>query len=420
MKFKITKDFPYQFLFALCIGVTYINIYELTFAVWLFTIALTIKKKYSYTLLRYILPYFFILFIAFVSFFFYDNTIYAAIRDVTYLIKPIIGFIVGYQLCNSYKCNPYKTIIYTGLVIALIHLGILLFNLVFHRITQMHELRRLTGYFSDFEIYALIVVQFHKQLNVELNKKKFWLLIFIIGLSSFLYLSRTNFIQYAILLIAMKGYLTLTKKSAKVILITILITAIGYTFVYNTNPRRNGKGLEALLYKIKNAPIEPFKTKINKDDYEDFNDNYRSFENIKAIKQVSLEGTSGILFGKGLGSSIDIGREMYTNDETFVRYEPILHNAYMTVFLKSGLLGVFFIFYFLYYLFKQSKSDIEVVKQVNLLLIGTAFFLIVANWVLLGLFLKLDNKSIVIGFLLCYKELNIKQNQLLSIKEQNE
>jgi hypothetical protein len=67
MKFKITKDFPYQFLFALCIGVTYINIYELTFAVWLFTIALTIKKKYSYTLLRYILPYVFILLIAFVS-----------------------------------------------------------------------------------------------------------------------------------------------------------------------------------------------------------------------------------------------------------------------------------------------------------------------------------------------------------------
>jgi ABC-type Na+ efflux pump permease subunit len=124
--------------------------------------------------------------------------------------------------------------------------------------------------------------------------------------------------------------------------------------------------------------------------------------------------------GKGLGSTIDIGREMLTNDGTIVRHEPILHNAYMTVFLKSGLLGVFIIFYFFYYLFKQSKSDNEVVKQVNLLLIGTAFFLIVANWVLLGLFLKIDNKSIIIGFLLCYKELNIKQNQLPSIKDQNE
>ena len=57
--------------------------------------------------------------------------------------------------------------------------------------------------------------------------------------------------------------------------------------------------------------------------------------------------------------------------------------------------------YFLYHLFRQKKSNIESVAQINLLLIGTAFFLIVANWVLLGLFLKLDNKSILIGFLLC-------------------
>jgi hypothetical protein len=219
------------------------------------------------------------------------------------------------------------------------------------------------------------------------------------------------------LVIAMKGYLSLNRKAVKVILITLVITSVAYAFVYNTNPKRNGKGLEAMLYKIKNAPIEPFKTKIDKDDWQDFNDNYRSYENIIAVKQVSLEGTPGVLFGKGLGSSIDIGRKMWTNDETYVRYEPILHNAYMTVFLKSGLVGVFFMIYFLYHLFKQRKSNLESVKQVNLLLIGTAFFLIVANWVLLGLFLKLDNKSVIIGFLLCYKELIIRQDQITSIKQ---
>ena len=62
MKLTVTKDFPYQILFALCIGVTYVNIYELTFAVWILAIGLTVKKKYSLTLLRYIVPHFFILF----------------------------------------------------------------------------------------------------------------------------------------------------------------------------------------------------------------------------------------------------------------------------------------------------------------------------------------------------------------------
>lgn len=418
MKLTITKDFPYQVLFALCIGVTYINIYELTFAVWILALGLTVKRKYSLTLLRYIVPHILILTVAFISFFFYNHTMYNAVRDVTYLIKPIIGFIVGYQLCNSYNCQPYKTIIYTGLTIALIHFGIIGYNIVFNRITQMHVLRQLAGYFSDFEVYALILVQFHKQLKIELSRKWFWFLLIVIGLSSFLYLSRTNFIQYGILVVAMKGYFSLNRKAIKVFLATIVVLSIGYTMVYNTNPKRNGKGLEAMMYKIKNAPIEPFKTKIDKDDYQDFNDNYRSYENIIAVKQVSLEGIDGILFGKGLGSSIDIGRKMLTNDGTFVRYEPILHNAYMTVFLKSGLVGVFFLIYFLFSLFRQKRSNLESVKQINLLLIGTAFFLIVANWVLLGLFLKLDNKSVIIGFLLCYKELTIRQNQLQSTTEQ--
>jgi hypothetical protein len=212
---------------------------------------------------------------------------------------------------------------------------------------------------------------------------------------------------------AMKGYFKLTKRAVKTVAVFVLVLGIGYTIVYNTHPTRNGKGLEALLYKIKNAPIEPFKTKVNKDDYEDFNDNYRSFENITTVRQVCLEGYFGILFGKGLGSTIDIGRKMWTNDETFVRHEPIVHNAFMTVFLKSGLLGVFLLIVFLYQMFPKRKSDIAIVNQVNLILIGTAVFLIVANWVLLGLFLKLDNKAVLIGFLLCYKELVIKHQQNL-------
>ena len=48
MKIKLDKSFPYQFLFALCIGVTYINIFELTLFVWLITIFLTLKNKYYF------------------------------------------------------------------------------------------------------------------------------------------------------------------------------------------------------------------------------------------------------------------------------------------------------------------------------------------------------------------------------------
>ena len=149
---KISKDFLYQILLAICILVTYLNNYELTFLVWIATILFTIKRKYSLTIFQYIFPFITILIIAFFSWFFYDNTIYEVIRDITYLLKPILGLVLGYQLCRSANMKVIKTIIYVGFIIAVIHLGIIFFTAVVHKVLNIHELRKYAGYFSDFEV----------------------------------------------------------------------------------------------------------------------------------------------------------------------------------------------------------------------------------------------------------------------------
>ena len=164
------------------------------------------------------------------------------------------------------------------------------------------------------------------------------------------------------------------------------------------------------MYKIKIAPQEAFKTKIDKDDWKDFNDNYRSFENIIAVNQVSAKGNRAIFFGEGLGSTLNLGRKVWTNDHEYVQYIPIVHNGYMTVFLKSGILGVIFLLIFLIILYRQRKSDFGNVQAINYLLIGSSVFLIVSNWVFLGLYLKLDNKSIIIGFLIALREVMIREH----------
>jgi hypothetical protein len=227
----------------------------------------------------------------------------------------------------------------------------------------------------------------------------------IIATSSFLYLARTNIIQFFILYFAMKGHLRATRKSLKALGLIILGVLLGYGAIYYSNPRRQGKGIETFLYKIKIAPIEPFKTKINKDDWKDFNDNYRSFENIITVKQVTGEGFYSVVFGKGLGSTIDLGRYIYTNDHEYIRYIPTLHNAYMTVFLKSGLIGVLLTLYFIYLLFRHRKAYDQDMRDMNYLFVGSAAFLILSNWVFMGLYLKLDNKSLVLGAIICYSEM---------------
>jgi hypothetical protein len=154
---------------------------------------------------------------------------------------------------------------------------------------------------------------------------------------------------------------------------------------------------------VKIAPFEPFKTRVDKDDWVDFNDNYRSYENILTIRQVSANGWSAVVFGEGLGSTIDLKREVWLQT-SFMRYIPFLHNGFMTVFLKSGLLGVCIYLGTIFFFFRQPDSIIPLVTQINLLLLGTGFFLFISNWVFLGFYNLFDTKTILMGLLLAYKE----------------
>jgi hypothetical protein len=398
----------FQFLFALCVLIPFLNIYELTFAVWLLTAAITISNRYSLALIKFISCFTIILLIAFIVSFFHNESTYNFFRDIAYLLKPIIGLLVGYQLYKKCQSRFFQTVIYTGVLLSTIHLVVILITFIrFHSIS-VNLLREYCGYHSDYEVYILIILLFHKKLGLNWSKKTIYIFTIIVATSSFLYLSRTNFIQLIILYVAMKGYLVLNKKSIKVMSSVMVFVVLGYTAIYQSNPHRSGKGIEAFLYKIKIAPIEPFKTKIDKEDWKDFNDNYRSYENILTVKQVSNEGTSSILFGKGLGATINLGRQIWTNDGEFIQYIPILHNGFATVFLKSGLSGLFFLILFMYLLSKPIKSNSPAIRNMNFLLMGTAVFLIVSNWVFMGVYLKLDNKSILIGFILCYREILLK------------
>ncbi|MEO8534332.1 MAG: hypothetical protein ABI441_11295 [Flavobacterium sp.] len=409
MNLTIYKSFPYQVLFLLCIGVSLFANYELTFAIWSLTLLVTIKRKYSVTIIKYTAIFLAILLVAIVSTLFSKTTVFLFIRDFTYLVKPILGLLVGYQLCRFSSKLALKVVVYTGLAIALMHLIMLFFTVIEFRTLSVNFLRSQGGYFSDYEIYVLIIIIFYKNLKLEISKNQRIILLLIIGFSSFLYLARTNLIQFIILYVGLKGYLIYNRKSLRVILSVILFTIVGYTVIVYINPKREGKGIQAFLYKIKIAPEEAFKTRIDKEDWKDFNDNYRSFENIIAVKQVSSKGKRAIFFGEGLGSTLNLGRKVFTNDQEYVQYIPIAHNGYMTVFLKSGLLGVFLLLVFLVILYRQKKSDIKAVQAINYLLIGSSVFLIVSNWVFMGLYLKLDNKSIILGFLIALREVMIRE-----------
>jgi len=408
MKIAINKANINQLLFTLCVVVPFFNVYELSFLVWMLTIGLTLRTSYSTEFIKYISSFFFILAIATVFCFFHEYQTYYIIRDITYLLKPISGLIVGYQLFHKKIKNPFQFLLYAGISIAIYHLFLVCYGILIEGARNVREIREHAGYFNDFEIYALIILVFRKQLKLEFSRKKSILFLVILGLSSFFYLARTNFIQFFILLIALKGYFVLNMRAIKVIGTTIVVVLVGYTAIYYYNPRRNGKGMDEFLYKIKMSPKEAFSTKIDREDWKQFNDNYRSYENIRTVQQLSHNNT--LLFGEGLGSRVDLKQTVYLGDMQ-LQLISFLHNGFMTVLLKSGILGLLIYLTSISFFFKRNRYEDYDLKNIHYFFIGTGVFLIVSNWVFTGFYNLIDTKSLLIGFLFAYRNELIKSGR---------
>ena len=95
-----------------------------------------------------------------------------------------------------------------------------------------------------------------------------------------------------------------------------------------------------------------------------------------------------------------------------LRYISVLHNGFMTTYLKSGIIGVLILIFSIWLLFNQKRSNVPINQQINFLLIGTSVFLLVSNWVLMGYYFTQDSKAILVGLLFAYKEITEKNVML--------
>lgn len=406
----ITKSKLYQGLFVLCVVIPYFDNYELTIAVWTFVTLLSIQKTYSTRIFRQLFYFSAILLLAFLVSFFKEYKTYFVIRDITYIIKPILGIMIGYQLCRNIKTNIFNAVVYAGLTFSLVHFLFMARGILFFNIRDINSLRYYCGFFSDFEVFSLIIILFHRKFELTIPPKKRLLYMLIIGVSAASYLARTNFIQFGILFLALKGFFILNRRNLIILSSLAGLILVGYSTILMINPKRNGPGIEAFLYKIKIIPQEALKSRVNPDNWKEFNDNYRSYENIMTVRQMSLHGGQAMLFGEGLGSQVNLKRKLYLGDEE-LQYISILHNGYMTVYLKSGLIGICFLLMSFGIYFKRADSPIPIIKQINLLLLGMGIFMIMSYWVFMGFYFKADNKAILLGLLICYREIVLAKHK---------
>ncbi len=342
------------------------------------------------------------------SAFFNNPSSYNFIRDLLYFTKPLLLILLGYFIAksiNNWKII-FKAIIYLGVAYACYHI---LHTIIFTDFSDssISNIRQTNGLSNISEIYAiaLIVLAFKNPFfKVIKNKKTMYFFLFLLITSFILYFSRTMLLGLLFLILGVLNYLKLNKKGLKYLVI-ICVFFIGlYTYLFNAEIKREGDTLNNFLYKLKMAPSEVFSPNLNLKDHAKLWDHWRAYEAYCAFQGLN-ESPKDYINGKGFGALVDLKFPAPIGSKEDIRYIPILHNGYVFILYKTGILGLLLYLVFLFYLYFQAykKSYSLEAKTFRNILSSTSFYLILSSLIITGLYNLQEETAIMLGLFLYLK-----------------
>lgn len=364
------------------------------------------KGIVSKQLLKTLLPIFIIFIVGFFGFFWNDYLIVDFIKDFSHFIKPLIAITVGYLTFKSINdaSSFLKTIIVVAVITAIIHLiGVFGFSNLMKG--SIHEAREF-GLDNFIEIYALYLLILSPKYDIQTFDKPFHkkIIIIILVVSIIFYFSRTMLGMIIILGFSFYGFAKLTSKSIKVIGVLLLMLFLFYGYLGTIKLERNSKGIEALMYKIKIAPSEVFNAKVNKDDHKKLWDHWRAYEAKRAISLMQ-DNPSSFIIGTGYGSLVNLKFKAPLG-ENGMRYISVLHNGYIFILYKTGILGMFFYLLFLINLYLRIYHNYTH-TQINFfkILISTiGIYFLFTSIIITGIYIPKDAILFILGGALFFEK----------------
>ncbi len=367
------------------------------------------KVAVSKGFLKEIAPLFLLMLVGFIGTVIFKYEWYDIIRDISHYLKPITGLLVGYffyrRIDNFHTFA--KTIVVAGIISAVIHLLIIKFLVADN--ASVHQIREFTK--DNFlELFSIFTLLFYEKLSGERifnNRLIAWGTYGLLTISNVLYLSRTMIVMAILLLMAFYGYTKLNRKTIRILAVLIVAVGLFYSYLYSINVRRNARGLEAFLYKVKMAPEEMFESSIRKSNLKDLWDHWRAYEANRAYVLMEEKPISYAV-GTGFGSLVDLNfHAPLTGDAKGIRYISELHNGYAYVIYKTGILGL------IIYLFIMAKWYIRIYFKknlVNIFISTIGVIYLVTTLTITGLYNSRDIIVLLLGGLLyfAYKEEDAK------------
>ena len=395
-----------KILFVLLLVVSLLfNSFEAVIAVALLLLIVLIstsKSSISLQFLNIVNPLTAILLIAILIGVFREKNSIDFIKDFFYLLKPILFLFAGYLFCQKMndKNKFFQLIIYTATACAVYHIFQFIIYISQVDTFSMHKMRPSIGLDNFLELFALALIianTKYKTLTIKYLK----LVIIILTISFVLYFSRTMFALIIIVSLAFLGYLRISKKGLKHILIVLFGVTAFYTYLFSIEiPRDSKSTVDNFLYKMKSAPAEIFfaETSFDVKDHAALWDHWRAYEANQAIAQLNDEGVWAWSFGLGAGSLVDL--QFYaplSRDSKGMRYITNIHNGYVFVLYKTGILGFLCYLLFLGGVFAAYRRSKYTNPPLADMIFGIVLFYLSTSLVISGVYNLSDTTTLILG-----------------------
>lgn len=419
---KISKDIIYQSFLALILVVpTTIQSPEVNLILTLCTFSLLAfgtSIKLTKTLLNTVIPLVLIIGIGITSSLFYKVEVYDLIKDIFLFLKPLLYILIGYLLAKRIRVKRKLITVFvnTAVILAVIHIFVV-FSFLMDNPIDIAMIRYHGGKSNFVELFCLVIIFINQRYKVLDKTLKYlgWIKLILI-ISFIFYFSRTMLVGFVLLMIGINGYLKLSKKGLNYIFGASFAIIIIYGILYTMDLERGATGLEGFAYKIKIAPVEIFASEIDKENHAELWDNWRGYEVVMALEAIhDTPYYLGYLNGKGFGSLIDLGFVAPLNEEG-IQFTPKIHNGFINVLFKTGLLGLLFYFCFLIVLYLQAyiNSSSEYESLVNNTISAIGIYFVFTSFIISGIYNQADVLTLVLGSLIYIHHYYFRKNDEIS------
>ena len=325
-------------------------------------------------------------------------------KDFYYFLNPIIVFSFGYISAYYISITKFfRIIILLGVFLGLVYI----LNHNWSGITSVNAFHQEEGVASYIVIIALVI------LILKIFKKEYffpkhvsWIFIAILSITCIIAVSRTFLLIFIILIITGSGQLKFEKYFVMKFIFFILSISIATFFIINFQSADRSSFVGKLLYSANEVSIS------NYNNLSEINNNWRGFEAYKGLEQINRGTLLELFIGQGFGTSTPLGIEIKLGDEYFTEI-PYFHNGYITLLIKTGIIGLF-----LYLIFIIKMCIVNLKDKLNFdedydfcrnIIPGLAMVLLLTTYIISGWLNKITLAPVIfsLGYFISAK-VNIK------------